>query len=84
MSRDRIESQLAEVVAKIESLPPNLRGPLLDLVDEARERMREVSVAADRARDAVDDWRLALKYRVFDAEATAREAALRRRHRGET
>jgi hypothetical protein len=75
MTREAFEAQVEKTLATIAVLPEERRAPLLALVDEARRRHAEIAADVGRAREALDDWRIIAKYRVFDAEATARESA---------
>lgn len=67
------DSVLTELVARIDTLPADQRAALLDLVAETRQRHDRVRRSAERARAALDDWRIAQKYRIFDAECRLRE-----------
>lgn len=77
MNRDALEALIQETMATIQTLPAERRIPLLKLVAETRERHEQIREYAKRAQEAVDDWRLIQKYMIFDAEASAREAAER-------
>lgn len=73
MTGDRFELQLQEILARIAALPEHHRTHLMKVVEETRERHRDVRESVARARDALDDWRILQKYRIFDLEATLRE-----------
>jgi len=74
MTEEKFEQHLQELLSKIETLPESQRAPLLEMVEETRSRHRVIREATTRALSALDDWRLILKYRIFDAEARQREA----------
>ncbi len=74
MADQDFEAQLREVLARINTLPESQRGPLMALVAETRRRHATIRDATARAREALDDWRLILKYLLFDEEARRREA----------
>ncbi len=73
MDRDALEAHIAKTMEYINTLPEDSRGPLLALVNETRQRHEAVAESTQRSLDAIDDWRLVMKYNIFDAEATLRE-----------
>ena len=74
MQSRQFETHLQQMIDRIETLPESQRGPLMNLVDETRQRHKDIRDAARKGHDALDDWRLIQKYRIFDAEARQREA----------
>ena len=68
------EESMNRLEAKIKEMPPEEQPKLLKLLEETRERHINIKDSAAKARTALDDLSLALKYMVFDAEATARES----------
>ncbi len=75
MPADPFDSVLTELVARIDTLPADQREAVLDLLAETRQRHDQIRRCAERARAALDDWRIAQKYRIFDAECRLRERA---------
>ncbi len=74
------QARLAEARQRIDTLPVEVRAGLLALLEETRQRHEEMKANLTRTREAMDDWRLVMKYVVFDHEATQRERdGLRRR-----
>ncbi|MCO6437482.1 MAG: hypothetical protein J5J06_10375 [Phycisphaerae bacterium] len=74
MTREEFEHRLQEIAAVIEELPEGERERLRGLLAETRRRYLDTNEALDRARTALDDWRIMAKYRLFDFEASLREA----------
>ena len=73
MTQEQFEDRLADIVAKIETLPEPQRSSLQQVVEQTRSRHAEIADALNRARNALDDWRVMQKYLVFDAECRRRE-----------
>ncbi len=73
MMEETARKKLAELEAKIAALPAVQRTQLEGLLEETKERHDHIKSNADSARNALDDWRLLMKYRVFDLEARLRE-----------
>ena len=67
--------KLAELEAKIAKLPADQRAQLETLLGETKDRHADIKSNVDTARSALDDWRLLMKYRIFDAEARMREGS---------
>ncbi len=65
--------ELDALESRIASLPPAQQASLRPLLQETRERHTEIERAITAAKDALDDWRIAMKYLVFDIEAERRE-----------
>ncbi len=78
MGDQAFETQVREIIAKINSLPEPHRGPLMVLVEETRRRHAQIKDATVRAREALDDWRLIQTYLLFDEEARRRESQTNR------
>ena len=68
------DARLAELEARIAALPADQRAALAPLLAETKTRHAQIKRATAAARDALDDWRIAMKYMVFDWEARLREA----------
>lgn len=74
MNSETFQNQLEDLTAKIDALPVEQRGPLLALVEETKRRQAELTKDVAAATDALADWRIAVKYAVFDREAARRES----------
>lgn len=68
------QQELAELEAKIRTLPGDRQAALVSLLQETQHRHAQIRQAIRTARDALDDWRLAMKYMLFDQEARCRES----------
>ena len=73
MTDEILNARLAEAREKINALPADQRAPLLALVEETCQRHAELKKNFSRVNEAVDEWRLLMKYLIFDREATRRE-----------
>ncbi len=73
----QFNAAIDEYIAFIETLPEAQRARMMELVDETRRRHAHLRHLEKTAQDALDDWRLILKYRLFDYEARQREQRLR-------
>ena len=74
MTNDALEAHLGKALEAIKSFPRQEQAVLLKMVEETRLRHADIADATQRARGALDDWRVIQKYRIFDAEAKLREA----------
>ena len=74
MSREMYDARLAELEAVIAGLPAEQQALLAPMLAETRTRQDEIKQACDAARDTLADWRIAMKYLIFDLEARLREA----------
>ncbi len=83
MTDETFLTRLAELNAKIETLPEANRAPLVALVEETRRRHEELKRSFAHIHDALGEWRLGMKYVLFDYEATRRERDELRRRLGE-
>ena len=77
MKDDQFDAAVAEHIASIETLPEEQRERLMEIVEETRRRHANLKQIEKRARDSLDDWRLILKYNMFNDEAKRREAQRR-------
>ena len=73
MTDETFEAKLAELRARIDALPAERRADFLPLLQETRRRHHELTETMSRAYAALDDWRIALKYALFNSEAIQRE-----------
>jgi len=73
MTDETFTARLAELLASLRSLPDHQRRALQVLVEQTRQRQADLQADRAQALAALDDWRLALKYALFDREARHRE-----------
>ena len=73
MTDETFTAKLTELLASLRSLPDHQRRALQPLVEQTRQRQADLQANREQALAALDDWRLALKYALFDREATHRE-----------
>lgn len=67
------DAQLAALLDKLGTLSPEQQARLRPLVEETRARQAALEKDVDAAHDALDDWRIIMKYAIFAKEAAARE-----------
>lgn len=80
MKDEVFNARLTEARQRIESLPDEKRAPLMNLLQETKNRHHELKQSFSKVHEAVDEWRLMMKYLVFDRDALKRECeSLRRR-----
>jgi len=73
MTDETFHKKLTEIRQQIDALPDSQRGPLLALLDETKDRNHQLKECFARTREALDDWRVSMKYLLFDCEAARRE-----------
>jgi len=73
MTDEEFKDVMQCYLADIDDLPKAKRAKLLKLADQTRHRHEQIKQSAQQSRDAVDDWRLWMKYFLFDIESSARE-----------
>ncbi len=74
---EAFNTRMAEIEARIAALPEAEQARLRDLVEETRRRHENIRASTAAALNALDDWRIAMKYLIFDLEARARENGAR-------
>ncbi len=84
MTDEQLEAQLTRITSRIGTLPSPERTRLIELIEETRRRHRDIQTQARRSLTALDDWRLAQKYLIFDYEARLRETRDRAQGTDET
>ena len=70
---DQFEQALQRCLEALDGLPEPKREELKKLVEQTRRRHEQIKQSLQSALSALDDWRLAQKYRLFDQEAHRRE-----------
>ncbi len=73
MDEHVFQQKLAELVAEIGTLPADERAKLELLAQETRERHEKLKQTVSSLQENLDYLRLAIKYLLFDLEATRRE-----------
>ncbi len=73
MNEETFQRKLAELIAEIGSLPANERDKLELLAAQTRERHKQLKETVSSLQESIDFVRLAIKYLLFDLEATRRE-----------
>lgn len=73
MDEGTFQRKLSEIVAEIGSLPEPDRAKLSMLAEETKQRHQELKKTVTGLHESIDFLRLAIKYLLFDLEATRRE-----------
>jgi septal ring factor EnvC (AmiA/AmiB activator) len=73
MNEETFQRKLAELVAEIGTLPEGERGKLEMLAQQTKERHKQLRETVSSLQESIDFVRLAIKYMLFDLEATRRE-----------
>ncbi len=73
MTEETFLQQFEELSAQIDQLPVDQQPRLRKLAEETLLRYQTNKTNIDQANAALDDWRLQVKYQIFDAEASLRE-----------
>lgn len=73
MTDEIFTDKLRELSDKMRDLSPEQREALQPLLEETKDRHAVLQENISRANDALDDWRLNLKYALFDRDARRRE-----------
>jgi regulator of replication initiation timing len=67
------QARLGDLIAQINSLPPEQKERLGKLADETKERHERMKKTVADLQESLDYLRLSIKYMMFDLEATRRE-----------
>lgn len=67
------QTRLDELLMKVRGLPSQEQGRLAGLIADTQRRHEQIALSATEAFNALADWRIAMKYLIFDREATMRE-----------
>lgn len=79
MDENTFQTRMNELLGKINELPREHRARLEALAEETRDRRERIQSSIGELQESIDYLRLAVKYLVFDLEATRRENAYLRR-----
>ncbi len=87
MDETIFQKRLAELLSEIATLPASQRSKLELLVADTKKRHQQLKASATNVQDSLDYLRVAIKYLLFDLEATRRENSYLRKmlqkHQGE-
>jgi len=73
MDEQVFQTRLAELVAEIGTLPADEKAKLELMAQETKERHEKLKQTVTSLQENMDYLRLAIKYLLFDLEATRRE-----------
>ncbi len=73
MDESTFQKRLGELVSEIRTLPEPDRAKLAVLAEETKQRHQELKKTVHNLHESIDFLRLAIKYLLFDLEATRRE-----------
>lgn len=73
MDEKTFQTKLAELIGEITTLPKSEREKLEHLAEKTRNRHQKLRKSITDLQESLDYLRLAIKYLVFDLEATRRE-----------
>ena len=73
MDETTFQKRLAELLSEIATLPASQRSKLELLVADTKKRHEQLKVSAAGVQESLDYLRVAIKYLLFDLEATRRE-----------
>ena len=73
MNETTFQERLAELLSEIATLPASQRSKLELLVADTKKRHQQLRASASNVQESLDYLRLAIKYLLFDLEATRRE-----------
>ncbi len=87
MDETTFQKRLTELLSEIASLPASQRSKLELLVADTKKRHEQLRASASNVQESLDYLRVAIKYLLFDLEATRRENSYLRkmlqRHQGD-
>ena len=73
MDESTFQNKLAELMDEISSLPKTERDKLTALAAQTKQRHQKLRKTVNDLQESLDYLRVAIKYLVFDLEATRRE-----------
>ena len=73
MDEATFQSKLAELMNEISTLPKSERDKLSSLAAQTHQRQKKLHKTVTDLQESLDYLRVAIKYLVFDVEATRRE-----------
>lgn len=79
MDETTFQKRLVELLSEIATLPASQRSKLELLVADTKKRHQQLKTTAAGVQENLDYLRMAIKYLLFDLEATRRENAYLRK-----
>ena len=79
MDETTFQKRLVELLSEIATLPASERSKLELLVADTKKKHEQLQVTATGVQENLDYLRMAIKYLLFDLEATRRENAYLRK-----
>ena len=79
MNEATFQKRLAELLSEIATLPASERSKLELLVADTKKRHEQLKASTEGVQENLDYLRVAIKYLLFDLEATRRENKYLRR-----
>ena len=79
MDETTFQKRLSELLSEIATLPASQRSKLELLVTDTKMRHEQLRASAAGVQESLDYLRVAIKYLLFDLEATRRENAYLRK-----
>ena len=79
MDETTFQKRLAELLSEIATLPASQKSKLELLVADTKKKHEQFKVSATGVQENLDYLRMAIKYLLFDLEATRRENAYLRK-----
>ncbi len=73
MDETTFQKRLAELLSEIATLPASQRRKMELLVADTKKRHEQLRASASNVQESLDYRRVAIKYLLFDLEATRRE-----------
>jgi septal ring factor EnvC (AmiA/AmiB activator) len=73
MDQESFQKKLSELVAEIGTLPASERAKLEEMAKDTNNKREEIRATVANLQESLDQLRLAIKYLLFDLEATKRE-----------
>ncbi len=87
MNETLFQKRLSELLSEIATLPASQRNKLELMVADTKKQHKQLQASASNVQESLDYLRVAIKYLLFDLEATRRENAYLRkmlqRHQGD-
>ncbi len=87
MNETTFQKRLTELLSEIATLPASQRSKLELLVADTKKQHEQLKVTTSNVQESLDYLRVAIKYLLFDLEATRRENSYLRkmlqRHQGD-
>lgn len=73
MDENEFNKKLRELIDEIASLPKDQQKQLKPIVEETKQRHKDIKENTNKINESITDLRICIKYLLFDLEATKRE-----------